>query len=107
MDTLFSIAGIYVGQMGLNSVQTLSLDTVKKYFQALTLLALGCICMRILWVVDIIYEAEDAVKQSREHTFAPTPVKGNANDDLPIDKPLSSNVTVTLGIQVRNGIPLY
>ena len=41
------------GNLGLHSGRTLNLSDVKKYLNFLTILAILCITMRILWVVVV------------------------------------------------------
>ena len=64
LDTLCSIGGIYVGQLGLLTTRNLELQIAKKYVRYLILLAMVCIAMRVLWVLDVVSQIQQVVKKS-------------------------------------------
>ena len=64
MDTGISVGGLYVGRMGLTAARTLDLNDTSKYLRHLTLLAVFAILLRILWVVDVVQEAQKSVNDA-------------------------------------------
>jgi len=64
LDTLCSIAGIYVGQLGLLTTRNLDIQVAKKYAKYLVILATVCIAMRVLWVLDVVSQIQQVVKNS-------------------------------------------
>ena len=64
LDTLCSIAGIYVGQLGLLTTRNLDIQVAKKYAKYLVILATVCIAMRLLWVLDVVSQIQQVVKNS-------------------------------------------
>ena len=106
LDTVCSIAGIYVSQLGLTVVRTYDIAAIEKYVKQLTILAVCCLGMRLLWIFDIIFQVEQAVKDSRSGKDV-----SKTDDDFyskqlddqaqPHQQPLSNRVVVTFGLQVR------
>lgn len=50
---LCSAGGLVVGQYGMTAARTVDLTNIKKYLRWLTVLALACISMRIIWIFDL------------------------------------------------------
>jgi hypothetical protein len=61
-----SIGGLYVGQLGLKSSITVELSVIKQYTYSLCVLAAFMICIRVLWVLDIVLLAKKELKQNNE-----------------------------------------
>jgi hypothetical protein len=55
---LCSAAGLYVGHLGVKSSQSVNLEEVKQYGKYLFPLAIATIAMRILWVVDVVFDVQ-------------------------------------------------
>ena len=66
-ETACSAAGMYVAQLGLNSVRSMDLATIRKYVMYLQVLAVVCILMRIAWVFDVIVQVQDAVNRAKQN----------------------------------------
>lgn len=64
LDTIVSALGSWVGMLGLKSVRTLDLADVRKYVRWLGVVAVVSMIMRILWVFDVVYAVQRAVKHS-------------------------------------------
>jgi hypothetical protein len=98
LDTVCSIGGIWVGSMGMKSIQTLDLSDIKKYVHWLFVLFVGCFILRILWVADIIEQVKDAVKESKANNSD----NGTTNTDDPNAQKqvLDDRAVVALGVQV-------
>jgi len=67
LDTLCSIGGIYVGQLGLLTTRTLDLQLAYKYVRYLTILAFMCIIMRLLWILDVVAQITEVVKLNKNN----------------------------------------
>jgi hypothetical protein len=65
-ETACSAAGMWVAQLGLNSVRSMDLATIRKYVFYLQILAVACISMRIAWVFDVIVQVQDAVDRAKQ-----------------------------------------
>ena len=67
-ESIASAIGLYVAQLGLNSVRSMDLPTIRKYLQYLQGLAILCVSMRILWVWDVIVQVQQAVERAKSRT---------------------------------------
>ncbi len=77
-----STLGIYVAQLGLVSVRTLDVNTVKKYFNMLVILAIASTIKSVLWVFDVVQQLATVMENVQE---AKTNDKSDENantDDL-------------------------
>lgn len=59
------MGGLYVGFLGLKSTRDVDLNEIKVYVKYLCILAICCIVFRILWVFDIVFDVQAAVRQAR------------------------------------------
>lgn len=75
IDTICSILGIYVSNLGLVSSRSAELVTIKKYVWYLVCVAGLSIVYRILWTFDIIWEVQKILSMSSE------------SDDIPENAP--------------------
>ena len=67
-ESTASAIGLYVAQLGLNSVRSMDLPTIRKYLEWLQGLAVLCVCMRILWVWDVVVQVQQAVENAKSRT---------------------------------------
>lgn len=84
VEACASLAGIYVSRMGLAAVVDLRIQEVDKYVKSLLCLGAVCICLRILWVVDMLFLVEKAVNEEQESPSDTDPYAEqpqNADDD--------------------------
>jgi hypothetical protein len=101
LDTVCSVGGIWVGSMGMKSIQTLDLSDIKKYVHWLFVLFVGCFILRILWVADIIEQVQAAVKESKANSDNPDNGGTSNTDDPNAQKQvLDDRAVVALGVQV-------
>lgn len=86
--------------MGIQSLRTMDYSDLTKYVQSLVSLALMSVCLRVLWVVDVIMQVQRAVKESQEDA-AEDKANDNINtgDEDEDQEPLDSRTVVTFGIQ--------
>ena len=49
VQSIFYMVGIYTGYIGLRSVLTLDLKTVRRYYNCLLFVAIGCLLLRFTW----------------------------------------------------------
>lgn len=88
--------------MGIDSSRTGDLSVVKKYIKWLTILAIGSVLMRVLWVVDVILQVQKAVDDSHDPTKANDASSQDSKDTgTNTTGPLSQKLVVSFGIQVR------
>lgn len=90
MNLLSSLAGVWVGQLGMQAAVSLDMAQIGKYVAYLQWLALFTLVMRILWVVDITQEVQKVVDDSHN---APTTTgtggtggSGSAQSQEPLDQ---------------------
>jgi hypothetical protein len=82
-DTLCSIGGLKVGQMGLQSALTIDLEITKKYVKNLLILGFFSILMRLSWCVDVISQIKKSVYSSHDN-----PKDNSNNPTADIDDPV-------------------
>eukprot|EP01035_Chromulina_nebulosa_P018513 gene18513-24230_t len=102
LDTFCSAGGLYVGNLGMNAARNIELDSIKKYVQSLTILAVLSLLMRYAWVVDVILEVQSTVRKSQEKSNTNTDVDNTTTGSTSTDDsnvPLSGKLVVTFGIQ--------
>jgi hypothetical protein len=96
-----SIAGVYVGQMGLTSVQTYDLETVQKYVTSLITLGVCSMIVRFFWVADFILVVKQVLHKMHDEEQKKADDPSNTNSDgtprqhIPDDK-----IILSYGIQV-------
>lgn len=105
-DTLCSVAGVIVGNKGMEAAANIDPIVITDYVKYLTVLAICSVSMRIAWVIDIYIEVKKAVHQSQMKTQPPTEVEDNPDfmDDLygtarSGSKPLSESLISSIAIQ--------
>jgi len=82
VDTLCSVGGLYVGQLGINSLRTLNLEDIKVYVKWLGALGAVSVIMRIAWVLDVILQVKKAIHdQNNDNTDNTNSVSGNNNNN--------------------------
>jgi hypothetical protein len=87
--------------MGMQSIRTMELEDVNKYVKCLIGLATMAICMRVLWVADVILQVKRLVKEQDEE--GDTGGKDNEpplQDDAGQPRELDGKTVITFGIQV-------
>ena len=72
-----SVMGLYVGQLGLKSTVSVDMPTVQRYVYSLSVLAALTVCLRVVWVVDVILLAKRELKASHEEQDE----EGDTGDD--------------------------
>jgi flagellar biosynthesis/type III secretory pathway M-ring protein FliF/YscJ len=113
VETVCSIGGLYIGQLGLKSSATVDRDTIRKYVYYLSMLAAVMIVVRILWVADVVilakkdlkerHEEEDEEEEDEEEEEES---KNDMYDDYYGDAPQISdkNFLIYFAIQVRRNL---
>lgn len=106
IDTVCSVAGIYVSQLGLSSVRTYDIEIIEKYVKRITILAIVSVLMRIFWVLDIIEVIKLELKEQR----VVTTTSGDkmiddfytSTDDAGNSRPLNENDVKTVSVWVSS-----
>jgi hypothetical protein len=94
---IFSVAGLYVGQLGLRCSTTAEAEHIKHYVYSLGALAVVNVTLKALWVVDVILLAKKSLKEAHDEEEDevrnddgrnPEPGKGGGQyiDDPPEDQ---------------------
>lgn len=84
-----SVGGLLVGQYGLNAARTIDMTLIKKYLRWLTVLAIICILLRVIWIFDIVIVMKQVVKDEKnDPNYDPT-----LDNDIPVDYP-EANYTI-------------
>ena len=60
-----SVAGLFVGNLGLNSLRTMELRDIDKYVYSLLTLAVCSVALRLAWLVDVILQVQHLVDESQ------------------------------------------
>jgi hypothetical protein len=76
-----STLGIYVAQLGLVSVRTLDVNTVKKYFNLLVILAVVSTVKSILWVFDVVDQLGTVIEHVQEAKASDKGAESEPNTD--------------------------
>lgn len=77
-----STCGIYVAQLGLVSVRTLDVNTVKKYFNMLVVLAIASTIKSVLWVFDVVQQLATVMDNAQEAETSDKSDESSNTDDL-------------------------
>lgn len=93
-----------MGNYGLNAARTVDMIAIKKYFRYLTILAVLCIVMRVLWIFDIL----NVVKEELKDGEISVPTNDPTNDQNPSTDPVTTdadrkNRAISSYIQVKDG----
>ena len=93
-----------MGNYGLNAARTVDMITIKKYFRCLTILAVLCIAMRIIWIFDILNIINEDFKDGE----ISIPTNDPTNDQDPSTDPVTTdadrkNRAISYYIQVKDG----
>ena len=101
LDTIVSGLGSWVGMLGLKSVRTLDLADVRKYVRWLGVVAVVSMIMRILWVFDVVYAVQRAVKNSENAADTGTPDSGTGGEtgDSSSGEVIDKKAITAFGIQ--------
>lgn len=105
LDTMVSGLGSWVGMLGLKSVRTLDLADVRKYVRWLGVVAVVSMIMRILWVFDVVYAVQRAVKNSENAadtgsgTGTPDSGTGGETGDSSSGEVIDKKAITAFGIQ--------
>lgn len=73
-DAALSVAGIYVGQLGLNVIENIDFDKLERYVKLLIAVGIGCIILRCFWVVDLVFQAETMIAENKAHPKPDNPL---------------------------------
>lgn len=90
--------GLIVANMGIQSLRTMDYADLTKYVRSLVSLALLSVCVRVLWVVDMILQVQHAVEESQENEGKEDPAEVDDRED---EEPLDSKTVISFGIQVN------
>lgn len=88
--------------MGMQSVRTMDLEDVNKYVNSLVALASLAVCMRVLWVVDVVMQVQGMVRHQHDQEDEagknndPSTVVDDAVEPVKLD----GRTVVSYGIQV-------
>jgi hypothetical protein len=63
---IFGFVGFYVGQLGLRCTTTTEAEAIKQYVISLSGLAVVSVCLKAVWVVDVILLAEKSLREANE-----------------------------------------
>lgn len=66
LQTVFSVVGLYVGQLGLRCSTTAEATSIKQYVYSLGALAVVNVILKAVWVVDVILLAKKSLRESHE-----------------------------------------
>jgi hypothetical protein len=83
--------GIYVGQMGLRCTVSTEASEIKRYVYSLCVLAILNICLQVVWVVDMIFQAKQTLRNeaakaaAKEEEDEPYKEGGQYFDDMDTD----------------------
>ena len=110
LDTICSLAGIYVAQLGLASAGTQEFATIKRYVRLLSLLAVVSLVTRALWAADVVLQVRQVLRQAggdggdEGDESVPNNLRGGSaasqlEDDVNPSPVLSSTAVTTFGIR--------
>lgn len=66
-DMLASLAGVYAGYTGLNSLRTMDLEDAREYIKWLVCSCIFSFLLRIVWVIDVILTVKAMMKEEEDH----------------------------------------
>jgi hypothetical protein len=104
--------GIWVANMGFRSIQSLHREVVHKYVYWLGILAVACIILRVLWVIDVMVIVQRLVSQNEHSSTDSGDGSGTTTDPSTDDNSkgtndpskrhtkLTADDIMTVGIQV-------
>lgn len=93
--------GLIVANMGIQSLRSMDLADVTKYVRSLVSLALLSVCLRILWVVDMVLQVKKAVRESQEDADKEEDGGDVAENDTVNEQPMDSKTVISFAIQVN------
>ena len=72
----------------MNAARTVDMNMIKKYLRWLTVLAVTCIIMRIIWIFDVVIQVKQAVNKAKnDPNYDPTAGDGTG---VPKDFPITN-----------------
>ena len=68
-----------MAKLGIKSLESLNMQEINVYVQNLGTLAIGCIVLRVMWVFDVVFTVEKAIKDSQKYADNST-IGGGSSD---------------------------